>query len=148
MNVFIFIILMTVLISCSNDAIIVEGNPLYEKLYEVYELYPNDCNGHNTSTEPWIIYVDQDTPDSVINEISEDYQVVKRDHQDLSLDNLEDIAFGYFPKISSWMTLENRESYIKVQIEDTAIVNSDFIEYYINNGLIVVEYSEGDLVFT
>lgn len=140
------IALMFVLFSCKSTS--ANENTNYKDLFDTYEEYANYCNGHRSNTDPWTLYVDQDTPDDVIDYLNDNYLVKKRDAQEISIDNLSDITLGYFAKVSIWSTIENKDTFIKVVTESSTEIDSAFIQGFIDADLIIVEYSEGDLVFT
>src|SRR5690606_4550732 len=118
----------------------------YKELYNTYEQYSKYCNGHNTSTKHWTLYVNLDTPDSIITVLEKTYIVEKRANQQISIDNLNDIALGYFSISSTWSVIEKNEVNIKVITPNSTNIESTIILNYIEDGLIIIEYSDAELV--
>jgi hypothetical protein len=132
------------LISCKQ-----ETAPFsYFDIYNAYEQYGEHCNGHMTDSDHCTLYVNTDTPGSVITSLEEKFFVEVRASQPLSVDNTHDIALGYFVQSSEWALIEKKDEYVRVLTSQSTIIESQFILGLIEDELLVVEYSVGELVLS
>ena len=150
-GLFILIGLGVLMASCEQeeDNQPLEDNELFKALYDTYEQQSDHLNGHSTDTDPWTLYVDTDTPDDITTELEETYTVVRRDRELIALGDLRDIVIGYISQLdTSWATVEVREDHVKIVVDDATTVESLFILDLVDEGRIVIEYSDAELVPT
>ncbi|NLZ61900.1 MAG: hypothetical protein GX904_03785 [Acholeplasmataceae bacterium] len=117
-------------------------------IYNAYKKYGEYCNGHMTDSDPWTLYVNPDTPGSVITPLEEKFLVEIRASQPLSVDNVHDIVMRYFVQSSEWSVIEKNDDHIKVLTGQSTLIESPFILSLIEDELLVVEYSVGELVLS
>jgi hypothetical protein len=132
------------LTSCKQDTTTLS----YHDVYYAYEQYGEYCNGHMTDSDPWTLYVNTDTPNSVIISLEDKFIVEVRASQPLSVDNVHDIALGYFEKSSERALIEKKDEYVRVLTSKSTLIESQFILGLIEDRLLVVEYSDAELVLS
>ena len=126
-----------------------EENELFKALYDTYEQQSDHVNGHSTDTDPWTLYVDTGTPDDVPPELEATTTVEKRDRERIALGDLHDVVTGYILQLDpSWATVEVKEDHVEVVMDDDTTVESPFILGLVDEGRIVIKYSDADPVLT